>query len=171
MADLFGPVLDHSAFRLATFVVGVVCALVAVGILVWMYRDADDRDAKPGLWVSLGAVAGLAGAALGFMVQGKIEFGVVGLAMLSLVGAFSLIYRVVRPIDIAEDAVEREMAMHLLKVELDTKSCSRCGGAVEPDFLLCPSCGLELRRPCSYCGRPNKLNWAACPYCGTRKGA
>lgn len=171
MADLFGPVLNHSAFRLASFVTGAICALIAVGIIIWIYRDADDRDAKPILWVSLGAVFALAGAGIGFVVPGSLGFAPVGVFMAILVGVLSMVYRVVRPLDLAEDAQEREMAMHLLKVELDTKSCTRCGGAIERDFILCPSCGTELRRPCSYCGRPNKLNWAACPYCGARKGA
>ena len=171
MGDLFGPLLENSAFRITSYAVGVVCAVAVVGILVWIYRDADDRDAKPIMWVVIGAFVALLGAAAGYLGQSVVGFASVGLAMLTLVGAFSFVYRVMRPVDLADDAIEREMSMHLLKVELENKSCPRCSHAIEEGFLLCPSCGLELRRPCAYCGRPNKLNWAACPYCGTRKGA
>lgn len=171
MQEMVGQLLDNNAFKLTTFLVGVACALVSVGILIWIYRDADDRKAKPVLWVSVGAVASLAGALLGWTFQGVVGYMAVGILMMVFAGVVAAVYRVVRPVDFAEDALERDLALHLLRVELESKACPRCGHAVESDYLLCPTCGLELRRPCTYCGRANKANWAACPYCGTRKGA
>lgn len=171
MGDLLSSVTESGAFRNASLAVGVIGALVAVGVLVWLYRDADDRDAKPIVWMGAGTVAALVGALLGYTVQGAVGFMAVGLLMLAGVGIATAVYRVVRPVDLAEDALERDLSMHLLRVELEAKSCPRCSHAVESDFLLCPNCGLELRRPCGYCGRPVKSAWAACPYCGTRKGA
>ena len=170
MADLFGPILDSSAFRVASFAVGVVGLLIVVGMLVWLYRDADDRKSKPLWWVIGGAVAALVGAA-GGMVAGEYGFAPVGLAAMTAAIVVMLVYRVVRPTDLADDALEREMAMKLLRVELTNQSCPKCGGAIESDYILCPSCGIELRRPCGFCGRPIKPSWAACPYCGARKGA
>lgn len=171
MTDLFGPLLETGAFKYASFGVGVIGLLIVVGMLVWLYRDADDRKSKPVMWVVGGALVAVAGAVAGMVVGGGAGFAPVGLLAMTLVVCVLLVYRVVRPTDLADDALERELAMKLLRVELATMSCPKCDGPIESDYILCPSCGIELRRPCGFCGRPVKPSWAACPYCGARKGA
>lgn len=50
--------------------------------------------------------------------------------------------------------------------ELDwTESCGNCEGPIEPDFEVCPHCGIDLRTACPGCGRDTQSAWHTCPYC------
>jgi type IV pilus assembly protein PilB len=63
----------------------------------------------------------------------------------------------------------------LLRVVTDVRksdsACSKCGGEVEPDFIVCPDCGHHLGGGCSYCGRALQPDWKYCPYCAESTGA
>jgi type II secretory ATPase GspE/PulE/Tfp pilus assembly ATPase PilB-like protein len=43
--------------------------------------------------------------------------------------------------------------------------CPSCLTTIEPDFLGCPRCGVELRPGCPSCRRPLQPDWAYCPHC------
>ena len=45
--------------------------------------------------------------------------------------------------------------------------CPNCRNLVERDYLICPSCTRELKKPCVNCERPLSMEWGTCPYCGT----
>jgi len=45
------------------------------------------------------------------------------------------------------------------------ESCGNCEGSVEPDFEVCPHCGVDLRTACPGCGRDTQNDWRTCPYC------
>jgi len=45
--------------------------------------------------------------------------------------------------------------------------CSNCEGPIEPDFEVCPHCGVDLRTACPGCGRDTQSDWHTCPYCRT----
>jgi type IV pilus assembly protein PilB len=46
-------------------------------------------------------------------------------------------------------------------------TCPRCDGAIEPDFEVCPHCGIDLRSACPGCGKDTQPSWQTCPYCRT----
>jgi type IV pilus assembly protein PilB len=48
------------------------------------------------------------------------------------------------------------------------RSCSACGGAMEPEYLACPACGHTTAGECSQCRRPLKSGWNYCPFCAAR---
>ncbi|MFQ5742967.1 MAG: ATPase, T2SS/T4P/T4SS family [Acidobacteriota bacterium] len=43
--------------------------------------------------------------------------------------------------------------------------CPHCEEAIEPDFEICPHCGLSLLAACAGCGRQTQPGWQKCPYC------
>lgn len=44
-------------------------------------------------------------------------------------------------------------------------SCPGCRGRIEPDFRVCPYCGLTLARRCPSCERSVEAGWKVCPHC------
>jgi type IV pilus assembly protein PilB len=46
-------------------------------------------------------------------------------------------------------------------------TCPRCDAAIEPDFEVCPHCGIDLRSACPGCGKDTQPSWQTCPYCRT----
>jgi type IV pilus assembly protein PilB len=45
------------------------------------------------------------------------------------------------------------------------EACSSCEQPIEPDFEVCPHCGIDLRTACPSCGRDTQTDWRTCPYC------
>ena len=80
-----------------------------------------------------------------------------------------LIYVIVRPPEYALDSRERELELAVLERELRQRVslCPNCRSVVEKDYLLCPECDWDLKKPCTSCGKPLDLNWRTCPYCAT----
>jgi len=165
MSDILDPILSSGMYQAASTAIGIIGSLAAVAMLIWLYRDAESRRFYSLAWIAGGSVLALVGAWLG-MAADKWGLAPVGLAAVSLVGVVLIVYRILRPFELSEDAVEQELALKLLRVELQSKACPRCAFAIEPDYLLCPNCSLELRRPCNFCRRPIKTTWRTCPYCG-----
>lgn len=60
-----------------------------------------------------------------------------------------------------------EEALRVTQTQRDSASrCSGCGAEVDPDFVACPHCGLDLAgSSCGVCGRRIQSDWMACPYC------
>ena len=115
------------------------------------------------LWLSLAywtfADAGRRGTA-------KFFWGIVALIFPYL---GSLIYLIVRPPEYELDSRERELELAVLERELKQRVnlCPNCRNVIEKDYLLCPECGWDLKKPCVNCGKPLDLNWKTCPYCAT----
>ena len=80
-----------------------------------------------------------------------------------------LIYMLFRPPEYLEDVRERELEIRAIESRLGPPElkCKVCGGAVEPDVLVCPVCTTKLRSPCTECNRPLEPAWQVCPYCAT----
>jgi RNA polymerase subunit RPABC4/transcription elongation factor Spt4 len=80
-----------------------------------------------------------------------------------------LVYVIVRPPEYALDSRERELELAVLEKELRQRVslCPNCRSVVEKDYLLCPECDWDLKKPCMNCGKPLDLNWRTCPYCAT----
>ena len=81
----------------------------------------------------------------------------------------TLIYLIVRPPEYVLESRERELELAVLERELRQRVnlCPNCRSVVEKDYLLCPECEWDLKKPCTNCGKPLHLNWETCPYCAT----
>lgn len=59
----------------------------------------------------------------------------------------------------------RELYRLLLEEEIHGQQCFACRGRVEPEWLRCPTCTVELRGRCPGCDAIVRLHWSACPWC------
>ncbi len=115
------------------------------------------------LWLALvywtGADAGRRGAAKFFWGFVALVFPYIG----------TLIYLIVRPPEYLLDHRERELELAVLERELERRIdlCPSCRSIVEKEYLLCPECSWNLKKPCENCQKPLHLNWDVCPYCAT----
>ena len=83
-----------------------------------------------------------------------------------------LIYRLLRPRHRQAELSAQELEETILLAEMATlQVCPRCQTRVEFDFIVCPCCHQELKRPCPRCVRLLELGWICCPYCALQLGA
>ena len=134
--------LDSPILRILGQLVVLLFVVLWVALVYWTYTDAGRRGATSVLW---GIVA--------------VVFPYVG----------TLIYLIVRPPEYLDESRERELETAVLERELrnNTLLCPNCRNLVEKEFLICPTCAWELKKPCINCDRPLKQEWGLCPYCGT----
>jgi type IV pilus assembly protein PilB len=53
--------------------------------------------------------------------------------------------------------------------DADSGACPVCAQQVEPEYTLCPWCGVHLRPDaCAACEHPLQSGWRVCPRCGTQ---
>jgi RNA polymerase subunit RPABC4/transcription elongation factor Spt4 len=57
------------------------------------------------------------------------------------------------------------LVVYLLVRPRNRVVCHACGGAIEKDFVVCPTCGAELKASCPSCGKTVSPDWKMCPYC------
>ncbi len=82
--------------------------------------------------------------------------------------ATPLLYALLRPAETVGERRARELKCRLLEEALSPgERCLVCRTPVEADFLRCPGCAAELRRPCPKCRAPLRLHWSACPHCAS----
>ncbi len=125
------------------FRVAILCFVVLwLALAYWTFADAGRRGTVRFFW---GAVA----------------------LLVPFLG--TLIYLIVRPPEYLLDSRERELEVAVLERELrqQVSLCPRCRSIVEKEFLLCPECGWDLKKPCENCQKPLHLAWNTCPYCAT----
>ena len=117
-------------------------AVLWISLVYWTFADAGRRGAIRWYW------------------------GIVAL-IFPFLG--TLIYLIVRPPEYLLDYRERELELAVLEKELrnNTLLCPNCRNLVEKDYLICPVCNWELKKPCANCGRPLNMEWETCPYCTT----
>ncbi|AHY46825.1 Double zinc ribbon [Rubrobacter radiotolerans] len=134
---LTSPLLRISGQLLLLFIIVLWLALV-----YWTYADSQRRGALSILW---GIVA--------------VVFPFVG----------TLVYLIVRPPEYLSESRERELELAYLERELRSRAslCPNCRNMVENDYLICPVCNWELKKPCQNCERPLNMEWETCPYCST----
>jgi RNA polymerase subunit RPABC4/transcription elongation factor Spt4 len=146
-ADPFQIITDFLAspfLRIMGQLVLLLFVAVWVAFVYWTYTDAGRRGTSSVLW---GIVA----------------------VVLPYLG--TLIYLIVRPPEFLEESRERELELAVLERELrnNTLLCPNCRNLVEKDYLFCPVCLWELKKPCVNCERPINMEWETCPYCGTNQ--
>ncbi len=68
-----------------------------------------------------------------------------------------------------EGVTTLEEILRVTRADLtDSGTCPVCAQSVEPEFSLCPWCGVHLRPDaCGGCESPLELGWRVCPKCGT----
>jgi tetratricopeptide (TPR) repeat protein len=54
------------------------------------------------------------------------------------------------------------------QAQAQTIRCPACGVPVEPRFLFCPGCGVQLHSLCRNCSAPIDESWSFCTVCGRR---
>ena len=134
--------LESPLLRIMGQLVLLLFVILWVALVYWTYTDARRRGAMSILW---GIVA--------------VVFPYVG----------TLIYLIVRPPEYLEESRERELELAVLERELRTNIvlCPNCRNLVEKDFLICPVCNWDLKKPCVNCEKPLNMEWETCPYCTT----
>ncbi len=134
--------LDSPVLMLGVRLVLLFFAILWLSLVYWTFTDAGRRGAMRWYW---GIVA--------------VIFPILG----------TLIYVIVRPPEYLLDHRERELELAVLERELRQRVdlCPNCRSIVEKDYLLCPECGWDLKKPCANCRRPLEVKWETCPYCGT----
>ncbi len=143
--DLFQTINDflNSPVLAIGFRVVILCFVVLwLALAYWTFADAGRRGTVRFFW---GAVA----------------------LLVPFLG--TLIYLIVRPPEYLLDSRERELELAVLEKEVRQRVnlCPRCRSVVEKEFLLCPECGWDLKKPCESCQKPLYLGWNTCPYCAT----
>lgn len=134
--------LDSPILRISGQLILLLFIVLWIALVYWTYTDAGRRGATSILW---GIVA--------------VIFPYIG----------TLIYLIVRPPEYLDESRERELETAVLERELrnNTLLCPNCRNLVEKEFLICPTCAWELKKPCINCDRPLNQEWGLCPYCGT----
>lgn len=142
--QVISDILNSPILRIAGQLLVLLTIIFWISLVYWTYTDARRRGTVAILW---GIVA--------------VVFPFVG----------TLVYLIVRPPEYALDARERELELAVLERELRSRVllCPNCRALVERDYLICPECNWELKKPCINCERPLDMNWETCPYCGTNQ--
>jgi hypothetical protein len=134
--------LNSSLLKLGFRIVVLFFVVLWLSLAYWTFTDAGRRGTVRFFW------------------------GIVAL-LFPFVG--TLIYLILRPPEYLLDYRERELELAVLERELRQRVdlCPNCRSVVEKEYLLCPECGLDLKKPCENCQKPLRLNWRNCPYCST----
>ena len=113
-------------------------------LIVWTYRDIEQRSRS---------------------VITQI-FATLLSVLFFLPGA--LLYLVLRPRESLDEAFQRSLEEEYLLQDLeDLPRCHSCHRAIENDWVICPSCHIELRHECPTCAHLVRVTWDICPYCAT----
>ena len=121
---------------------GAVFILIILWLayVYWTYRDARLRNTNAIFWALI-------------------------VFLLNYLGLF--LYLILRPPELIEDVVERDLAIKRMEMIIasDLRFCPTCKKEVKDDFIICPHCRKKLKKPCVQCGKPLNLDWKVCPYC------
>lgn len=114
----------------------------SLSLVIWTYQDMKSRSRS--------------GFAIFFAVLLVLGFNLPGL----------LLYVLLRPLVTLAQQYEQALEEEAILQDLEKRSaCPNCKRAVQADFLICPYCRTQLKRPCRRCGQPLLALWKACPYC------
>jgi len=115
-----------------------------VSMVVWTFRDIRSRSRD----IFAAVLASL-------MV---LLFGPIGL----------MLYLLLRPRETLAEAYDRALEEEALLREIEERVvCPTCGQPTQADWMLCPHCHTQLKRPCAECARLLEMEWRLCPYCGS----
>ena len=119
-----------------------------LSMVIWTFRDIRSRSRD----IFAAVLAAL-------MV---LLFGPIGL----------MLYLLLRPRETLAEAYDRALEEEALLREIEERVvCPTCGQPTAEEWMLCPYCHTQLKRPCSECGRLMEIEWRLCPYCGSAPSA
>jgi RNA polymerase subunit RPABC4/transcription elongation factor Spt4 len=136
--------ITNDGLNLAVNLLLLFLVVLWFALVYWTYADARRRIEDPML-------VGCATAASFFPFIGTV------------------IYLIVRPPEVLDESRERELELAVLERELRSSIvlCPNCRNLVEKDYLICPVCNWDLKKPCVNCEKPLNMEWDTCPYCTT----
>ena len=140
--QVVSDLLNSPLLRIGFYLVVVFFVVLWLLVVYWTFIDANRLGTPRFFWASVALI-----------------FPFIG----------TLIYVVVRPPEYLLDSRERELELAVLERELRQRVelCPGCRSVVEKEYLLCPECGWDLKKPCENCQKPLHLGWNTCPYCAT----
>lgn len=145
--DTLGGALSSPYVQLAARAIFVYIVFLWLASAYWAYRDLENRSVNP-LSPYLAAI---------LIILFTPAFFLLGL----------LLYRIVRPPETIAEANERALAEEAMLAEVEGHvRCEVCSRRLEPEWLICPSCGNQLRGTCPNCGGRTDLDWYRCAWCG-----
>jgi hypothetical protein len=126
--------LNSPLLRIGFYLVDVFFMVLWLSVVYWTFIDADRRGTPRFFWASVALI-----------------FPFIG----------TLIYVIVHPPEYLLDSRERELDLAVLEREFKRRAglCPNCRSAVEKEYLLCPECGWDLKKPCENCRRLLRLDW------------
>jgi hypothetical protein len=78
-----------------------------------------------------------------------------------------IIYLLLRPKKTMDDEFREKLNEEVLIYSLvKPRLCSECQQEISSNWLYCPSCKKQLRKPCVICGNNLDVSWELCPFCG-----
>ena len=131
-----------------TIIFAVLGALLAgfwLSMIIWVFRDMRLRSRDPFAQI-LAAV----------------------LAALPIAGPF--LYLILRPPETLAERYERALEEEALLQEIEERPrCHSCSRSVEDDWVVCPTCFVELKKQCVGCTSLLERGWKVCPHCATEQ--
>lgn len=138
MEEVLARIFQFSIAMIGAFTVALWFALV-----IWTYRDAVSRSRNALMQIFSTLIVVL------FFIPGIV------------------IYLLLRPRETLEEKQQRWIEEEYLAQELDdVPVCPSCNHHVREEWIFCPSCRYQLRRPCHSCGRLVESSWEICAFCG-----
>ena len=128
--------------RVALAVIGAYAVAFWFSLVVWTFRDVQKRTRD-------------------VLVQ---VLATMLVLLFNLPGLF--LYTILRPPETLSEAYARALEEESLIQDIEERqACPKCKHRIEPDYLVCPSCGTRLKQLCTNCQRIIHLGWETCPYC------
>lgn len=138
----------NSIIQVVLALVGAYAAAFWFCLVVWTFRDIQKRSRDVLVQVLATTLVLL--------------FNVPGL----------ILYTILRPPETLAEAYARSLEEESLIQDIEERqSCPSCKRRVQGDFMVCPTCRAQLKRPCGSCNHLLQLGWRICPYCGADANA
>jgi hypothetical protein len=140
----FDPSFIGNLILIGTALASAFIIALWFSLIIWTYRDARQR-VRYWLIPVLAAV-------------------VVGILFLPGV----IVYLILRPSRTFDEAYQQALEEEALLNSIEENNlCPGCSRKVQVNWIVCPNCHTQLRKPCARCGKAIELAWDVCPYCAT----
>ncbi|MGE3278738.1 MAG: zinc ribbon domain-containing protein [Candidatus Altimarinota bacterium] len=81
-----------------------------------------------------------------------------------------ILYLIIRPSKTLLEKYYEELEYNFLSEQAsESEQCSKCEGAIDQDFLYCPTCAEKVKNSCWNCDHIYLSRYVVCPYCGKKE--
>lgn len=81
-----------------------------------------------------------------------------------------ILYLIIRPSKTLLEKYYDELEYNFLSDQASgDEQCPKCEGAIDQDFLYCPSCAQKVKNSCWHCNHIYLSRYVVCPYCGKKE--